>query len=180
MHKKMFVSLGLIIALSAAAVPAMADTTIYTDNIGRMHFLGRDAASNTGNRSNYTNAAEQELTRKLYSETGDVKYDESFNQHPVKNYENTFPNSRFTTSSVWKQQYQNNTEASKVDKENLSKVDTSNGIPVTSERANKKLKTEVAATRGDMYGNNPYKNNVEEGYTNVIKDKKTKKHWWEK
>ena len=181
MNKKFIISLGLIAVMTASAAAVMADTTIYTDGIGRLHFLGRDAANNKSSGSNYTNSAEQDLTRRLYDESSNgVVNDTSYDQHPVKNYENTFPNSRFTTSSVWKQQYQNDTEASKVDKENLSKVDTSNGIPVTSERANKKLKTEVAATRGDMYGNNPYKNNVEEGYTNVIQDKKTKKHWWQK
>ena len=182
MNKKLLISLGMIAVMSAAAVPAMADSTIYTDNIGRLHFLGRDASTNTGKKGNFTNPAEQELTRKLYSEKGELNYDENFNQHPVKNYENTFPNSRFTTSSVWRQQYENNTDASKVDTGNLSNVDTSKGIPTTSERpARKKLKTEVGATRGDMYGNNRYMNNIEQqSYPNVIKDSTAKKHWWNK
>lgn len=186
MNKKMLISLGMILAMSAAIVPAFADTTIYTDNIGRLHFLGRDASTNAGAKHNYTNPAEQELTRKLYSETREANYDENFNQHPVKNYENTFPDSRFTTSSYWKKQYDNDVEASKVNTENLSNVDVSKGIPTTSERPSKKAaKTTVEASRGAMYGNNPYIQNLEssqdEGYKNVIKEETTKKkHWWNK
>ena len=37
--------MGVAAALTAT-VAAYADTTIYTDNLGRMHFLGRDAANN--------------------------------------------------------------------------------------------------------------------------------------
>lgn len=185
MNKKLLISLGLVMAVSAAVVPAFADTTIYTDGIGRLHFLGRDASTNVSNKNNYTNPAEQELTRKLYSEPREATYDDSFNQHPVKNYENTFPDSRFTTTSFWKKQYENNAEAAKVNTEDLSNVDTSQGIPTTSERPSKKAKkTTVEASQGARYGNNPYIQNLnsnEEGYTNVIQEKTTKKkHWWNK
>ena len=181
MNQKLFISLGLVIALGAAAIPAIAagDTTIYTDNIGRMHFLGRNAATNDGAKYNYTNPAEQELTRKLYSEDRTVNYDSNYNQHPVKNYENTFPDSRFTTKTFWNKNYVNDTDAARVNAENAANVDTSKGIPVTSQRANRKLKTDVYATHGGMYDANPYMNS-EEGYKNVVKDKTTKKHWWNK
>ena len=52
MNKKLIISLGLVAAISASTVAAMAETTIYTDALGRMHFLGRDAANNTNNTSN--------------------------------------------------------------------------------------------------------------------------------
>ena len=181
MNKKLFISLGIVAAFTAAVIPAMADTntTIYTDGIGRLHFLGRDASTNAGQKNNYTNPVEQELTRKLYSETKEAVYDDNFNQHPVKNYENTFPNSRFTTSSIWKQKYENNVENATVNTENLGNVDTSKGIPTTSERPKKKLNTSVDASRGDLYGYNPYTSS-EEGYKNVVNKEPQKKHWWNK
>lgn len=183
MNKKSLVSMGLVFAISTALLPAFAaddNKIIYTDNLGRMHFLGRDASSNSGTKYNYTNPAEQELTRKLYSEDRKANYDSSFDQHPVKNYENTFPDSRFKTRNFWGDNYANNTEASRVDAANAKNVDTSKGIPVTPQRVNRKLKTNVSATGGGMYDANPYMK-TEEGYKNVIKDKKTsKKHWWNK
>ena len=95
MNKKLIISMGMVIALSATAV--YADTTIYTDGIGRIHFLGRDAANNINRGSNYSNSAEQDLTRKLYEKADSgLTEDATYDQHPLKNYENTFPDSRFT------------------------------------------------------------------------------------
>ena len=65
MNKKFIISLGMMVAIAGATISAYADTTIYTDNIGRMHFLGKDAKSNTNSGYNYSNSAEQDLTRKV-------------------------------------------------------------------------------------------------------------------
>ena len=111
MHKNFIITLGLMVAISASAVPVIAETTIYTDGIGRMHFLGKDAANNSAQKSNYTNSAEQDLTRSLYEKSANgISNDTSYDQHPLKNYENTFPDSRFSTSNVWKTKYANNVD----------------------------------------------------------------------
>ena len=94
MNKKLIISLSVAVIMSFAAAYADVNTTIYTDGLGRIHFLGRDG----GNGNKYTNPAEQDLTRSLYEKTaGDVAEDSAYDQHPLKNYENTFPGSRFTT-----------------------------------------------------------------------------------
>ena len=155
MDKKLLISLGLAFVLSGTIGAVFADTTIYTDDLGRMHFLGRDAASNTGAKQNFTNSAEQDLTRKLYEESANGL---NYVDHPLKDYENTFSDSRFTTSA-WKNKFQNNVDEAKVSK-----------------------KTTVEAKQGNLEGLNPYMNTpeaVEKGETNVVKTEK-KKHWWRK
>jgi len=168
MNNKLFISLGILSVLAFSSISAMAaDTTIYTDGIGRMHFLGRDAASSTGFKHNYTNPEQQELTRKLYSENGEVNYDTSYDQHPVKNYENTFPDSKATTSSTWKQKYENNVDAARVDIKNVEN------------KAKGSFTAEKGAIEAGPYefGNTNIK--TEESEKNVIKTSK-KKHWWNK
>ena len=66
MNKKLIISLCAAIVMTTMAY---AETTIYTDSIGRIHFLGRDAANNKANGGNYSNSAEQDLTRRLYEQT---------------------------------------------------------------------------------------------------------------
>ena len=155
MNKKLIISLGLLVAVSTTAVYA-ENTTIYTDGLGRMHFLGRDG----GNGAKYTNPAEQDLTRRLYEKSaGDLTTDDSYNQHPLKNYENTFPDSRFTTNRKWK--------------------------PKTEEEAAaNSAKTVVTTTKGEtdytgqyQYGSTFLQNNTQE--ENVVKTS-TKKHSWNK
>ena len=159
MNKKLIISLGIIAVISASA--AYADTTIYTDGIGRMHFLGRDASNNKATNSKYSNSAEQDLTRKLYeqTETGVVN-DTSYDQHPLKNYENTFPDSRFNTK-FWQAKYSNSEDA--------------------LENVNESKKTVVTATKGAtdpsstyMYGSTILDRPEEQ---NVVKTTQ-KKHWW--
>ncbi len=163
MNKKLLISLGLVVAIATAAASAYAETTIYRDGIGRMHFLGKDAASNTNSGYNYSNSAEQDLTRKLYEEAGNgVVNDTSYDQHPLKNYENTFPDSRFGTSNVWKTKYANNRDDSVI-------------------KAHDKVKGTATSIKGtkDTSGNYYYGNtNIDE--SNVIKKTSTKKHWWNK
>ncbi len=134
MNKNLIITLGLIAALSAATVSAFAESTIYTDGIGRMHFLGKDAAHNTESRYNYSNSAEQDLTRKLYErgENGMVN-DTSYDQHPLKNYENTFLDSRFGTSNVWRTKYANGADNSVIKaKDTVKSADLKNKEVSTS------------------------------------------------
>lgn len=102
MNAKRIISLSLVMALSAT-ISAYAESTIYTDGIGRIHFLGRDAGNNVQSGANYANSANQDLTRKLYEKSdSEVVEDTSFSQHPLKNYTNTFPSSRFSEVKFWK------------------------------------------------------------------------------
>ena len=165
MNKKLIITLGLAAAVATATSTAFADSTIYTDGIGRIHFLGRDAKSNTGAGYNYTNSAEQDLTRKLYekSESGVIN-DTTYDQHPLKNYENTFPDSRFNTSKYWKTKYSNNTEDAII-------------------KAKDTVKGTATAVKGAADASNPYaygSTMIEQTETNVIKDTTKKKHWWNK
>ena len=47
MQKKILISLGLIAMIGLTTVQAMANSTIYTDELGRMHFLGKDPEAKT-------------------------------------------------------------------------------------------------------------------------------------
>lgn len=158
MNKKFIISMSVAVIMSLAAAYAdTLNTTIYTDGIGRMHFLGRDAANNTSN-SRYTNSAEQDLTRRLYENSaGEVGLDTTYDQHPLKNYENTFPDSRFNMNRKFQ-----------------AKSDT---LPEGMENSNK---TVVTTTKGatDYSGQYQYGSTIltpEE--QNVVKTT-NKKHWW--
>lgn len=163
MNKKFIISLGLMAALTISTAAVMAESTIYTDGIGRLHFLGRDAANNKAGH-NYSNSAEQDLTRKLYEQSsGEVVNDTSYDQHPVKNYENTFPDSRFGTTKYWKTKYSNGAD----------------DVAATG----KSVKATATATRGKTdYSTNQYGSTILENDTeqNVTPVKTTKKHWWNK
>lgn len=160
MNKQLIISLGLVVALSTATISAIADTTIYTDGIGRLHFLGKDK-SNAGTQYDYTNSAQQDLTRKLYenAETRDVEYDTTYDQHPLKNYENTFPDSRFSSQKIWKTKY--------------SKEALDDNYEAPSN------KTTVTATKGqtDYTGQYAYGSTFIDNKNNEVKTS-TKKHWW--
>lgn len=158
MNKKLIISLSVAVLFSVVTA-AYAETTIYRDGIGRMHFLGRDAANNTST-TKYSNSAEQDLTRKLYEQSESaVINDTSYDQHPLKNYENTFPDSRFGTAKYWK----------------------TKGEEGVFDHVNATNKSVVTATKGAtdysgqyQYGSTILNNTPEE---NVVKTK-TKKHWW--
>ena len=156
MNKKFIISISVAVVMSLTV--AYADnTTIYTDGIGRIHFLGRDG----GNGAKYTNSAEQDLTRRLYEKSaGEITTDDEYSQHPLKNYENTFPDSRFTTNKKWK-----------------TKPD--------EERVNENFnKTVVTTTKGatDYTGQYQYGSTILDNPQkdeNVVKTT-TKKHWWQR
>ena len=154
MNKKLIISLSVAVIMSFASAYAAENTTIYTDGIGRIHFLGRDG----GNGNKYTNPAEQDLTRRLYERTaGDITEDSTYDQHPLKNYENTFPGSRFTT----KKRYETKEDASRQD-----------------------VKATVNTTKGvtDYSGQYQYGSTILNNTNNQANEVKTsaKKHWWNK
>ena len=165
MNKKLIISLGLVAAISASTVAAMAETTIYTDALGRMHFLGRDAANNTNNTSNYKNSAEQDLTRKLYEQKANQEIDDTdYSQHPVKNYLNTFPDSRFNPTKFWKTNYSNDVDDAAI-------------------KAKNAVKGSATAVRGQTDYTNAYGSTFIESKVNEANEnaKQTaKKHWWNK
>ena len=162
MNKQLIISLGLVVALSTATLSAMADTTIYTDGIGRLHFLGKDAANNSGSGYNYSNSAQQDLTRKLYEESAaGVVNDTSYDQHPLKNYENTFPDSRFTSSKYWKTKY-------------------ANGDNDVVETETTKVKSTVTKGQTDYSGQYAYGSTFLNDTDNEVKTVQKKKHWWNK
>ena len=154
MNKKLIISLSVAVIMSFASAYAAENTTIYTDGIGRIHFLGRDG----GNGNKYTNPAEQDLTRRLYERTaGDITEDSTYDQHPLKNYENTFPGSRFTTQK----RYETKEDASRQD-----------------------VKATVNTTKGvtDYSGQYQYGTTILNNTNNQANEVKTsaKKHWWNK
>ena len=113
--KKLAMVLGLISALSLTTISVMAESTIYTDGLGRMHFLGKDAASNKGTRADYTNPEQQDLTRQLYENTSN---EVNYVDRPLKNYENTFSDFRF---SNWQKKFQSNVDDARVNVDNKTK-----------------------------------------------------------
>lgn len=70
MNKKFFVALGLIAFTSAFMAQAMAEPTIYTDGIGRLHFLGKDPGSarrlDPAEANKYANPAQMEFTNTIF------------------------------------------------------------------------------------------------------------------
>lgn len=106
MNKKTILSLSLVAAIAFSTAISMAETTIYTDGIGRLHFLGKDPGSNTSTQ-NYSNSAEQDLTRRLYeNSTGEINNVD----FKVKDYDNTFGIGRMDTQTMWKNKFTNNVD----------------------------------------------------------------------
>ena len=164
MKKQLILSLGLTLALGISSISAIADTTIYTDGIGRMHFLGKDVKNNNNAGYNYSNSAEQDLTRRLYEQSSNgINNDTSYNQHPLKNYENTFPDSRFGTAKFWNTKY-------------------SNGVGEATVKAKDTVKTTMTVTKEAADSSNPYNygsTHLSNPEQNIIKSS-AKKHWWNK
>ena len=159
MNKKLVISMGIAVAMSAT-MAAFADTTINTDSIGRIHFLGRDAANGVQNGTKYSNSAEQDLTRKLYEKSAsEAINDTSYDQHPLKNYENTFPDSRFGSFKGARAK--------------------ENELP--EEMKSNSAKGVVSATKGATDYSGQYQfydiNTNTQNDKNVVKTK-AKKHWW--
>lgn len=59
MVKKSLISLGVVLAVCASTACVMANSTVYTDDLGRMHFLGKDPGTKTLQPvSNFDNSSE--------------------------------------------------------------------------------------------------------------------------
>lgn len=85
MDKKLFISLGFLAVFSASTICAMAHSTIYVDEIGRLHFLGKDPGSKanyTQQMGNFNNPEQKDLTNIIYK-------NEQNQEQAVKNIENT-------------------------------------------------------------------------------------------
>ena len=68
MQKKMLISLGLI-ALMGFVAQVQANSTIYTDELGRLHFLGKDPGAKTLQKiEDYDNPAQKDLTNVMFKE----------------------------------------------------------------------------------------------------------------
>ena len=66
MQKKMLISLGLV-AVIGMMTQAYANSTIYTDDLGRLHFLGKDPGAKTLQKiEDYDNPKQQDLTNVMF------------------------------------------------------------------------------------------------------------------
>ncbi len=165
MNKKTIITLSLMTAFIASTAISLAETTIYTDGIGRMHFLGKDPASNTA-RQNYANPEQQDLTRKLYeNSTGEVNNVD----YKFKDYDNTFGFGRMDTQTLWKNKFANDVNGTN---EASQEVKSMKGSMTYKKGA-------ADASRASEFGaTNIYDTDNE---VNVIKEETTKKtHWWKK
>lgn len=76
MQKKILISLGLIAMIGMTTAQAMANSTIYTDELGRMHFLGKDPGAKTLQKvEDYSNPEEKDVTNASYGLRNIDKYD---------------------------------------------------------------------------------------------------------
>ena len=61
--RKSIISLGLLLAMSASVSCVLAHSTIYTDDLGRMHFLGKDSGGQSLQQvSDFNNPAQMYIT----------------------------------------------------------------------------------------------------------------------
>lgn len=71
--RKSIISLGLLLTMSASVSCALAHSTIYTDDIGRMHFLGKDSGGQSLQQvSDFNNPAQiniknGDITKGIYN-----------------------------------------------------------------------------------------------------------------
>ena len=154
-------------AFIASTAISLAETTIYTDGIGRMHFLGKDPASNTV-RQNYANPEQQDLTRKLYeNSTGEVNNVD----YKFKDYDNTFGFGRMDTQTMWKNKFSNNVDAT-AEEATMETAKTVKGSMTYKKGA-------ADASRANAFGATNFYDVKDE--VNVIQDTAVKKtHWWNK
>ena len=167
MNKKLIISLGLMTAFVMGTASAMAESTIYTDGIGRMHFLGKDPGSNTA-RQNYANSEQQDLTRRLYeNSTGEMNNVD----YKFKDYDNTFGFGKMDTQTLWKNKFANDVNGTGETSEEVKKMRGSMTYEkgaADASRANAFGATNIYDTKGEV--------TVIQDETKATK----KKHWWNK
>ena len=77
----MLISLGLAAILGVMA-QAYANSTIYTDELGRLHFLGKDPGAKTQKKiEDYDNPAQQDLTNVMYKDNQKNKSDKATSEY---------------------------------------------------------------------------------------------------
>ena len=77
MKNKMLISLGLIAVMGFTA-QVYAHSTIYTDDLGRLHFLGKDPGAKTLQKiEDYDNPAQKDLTNVMYKDGQKAQPEES-------------------------------------------------------------------------------------------------------
>ena len=68
MRNKILISLG-IAALMSITTQVYANSTIYTDDLGRLHFLGKDPGAKTLQKiEDYDNPAQKDLTNVMFKD----------------------------------------------------------------------------------------------------------------
>ncbi len=88
MQKKILISLGLV-AVIGFGLQAFAETTVYTDELGRMHFLGKDPAAKTLQRlDDYDNPKQIDITPNTRYGSNNVDYYEVTNIKSIEKTEN--------------------------------------------------------------------------------------------
>ncbi len=69
MQKKILLSLSMAVLLGVGT-QVYANSTIYTDDLGRLHFLGKDPGAKTLQKiENYDNPAQKDLTNVMYKDS---------------------------------------------------------------------------------------------------------------
>lgn len=85
MSKKIAICLTLAMMLSATTV--FAYSTVYTDEIGRHHFLGKDPGSASAQAAakyeNYNNNVQKDVTDVIYKDESVNKFNNSLNETKV-------------------------------------------------------------------------------------------------
>lgn len=88
MQKKFLISLGLI-AVMSCGLQAYANTTVYTDELGRMHFLGKDDGAKTLQKlDDYDNPKQVDILPNTTYGRNNVDYYEVTNIKSIEKKEN--------------------------------------------------------------------------------------------
>lgn len=88
MQKKFLISLGFI-AVMSLGLQAYANTTVYTDELGRMHFLGKDNGAKTLQKlDDYDNPKQVDILPNSKYGSNNVDYYEVTNIKSIEKTEN--------------------------------------------------------------------------------------------
>lgn len=84
MQKKILISLSLMMIVGFTA-QAFARPTIYTDELGRMHFLGKDPGAKTLQKiEDYDNPAQKDVTNVIMNDKEQTYYEDAETKVNVK------------------------------------------------------------------------------------------------
>ena len=89
MQKKNLIMFGLIFAMGLGMAAANANSTVYTDELGRMHFLGKDPATKTFQKlDDYNNPKQVDIDVNTRRDSNNVDYYEVTNIKSIEKIEN--------------------------------------------------------------------------------------------